>query len=102
MFSGLLPNRRWKQNQQQQFEENEGIRDRREAWSKYEAGQEEAATKLFENRSGLRQWDLWKMVLRIFRHRNVEFIIAPYVAWPQVNPITLFPRALQSSRILDS
>lgn len=84
VFPGLLPNRRWKQNQQQQYEQNEALRDRREAWAKYEAGQEEAATKLFEGRSGLRQWDLWKMVLRIFRHRNVEFIVAPYVAWPQV------------------
>ena len=94
VFPGLLPNRRWKQNQQQQFEENEGMRDRREAWAKYEAGQEEAATKLFEGRSGMRQWDLWKMVLRIFRHRNVEFIIAPYVAWPQVCTVNLTLRAL--------
>ena len=89
VFPGLLPNRRWKHNQQQAFEENEAIRDRREAWSKYEAGQEEAATKLFEGRNGLKQWDFWKMVLRIFRHRNVEFVIAPYVAWPQVSTIKL-------------
>ena len=24
------------------------------------------------------------MVLRIFKHRNVEFLIAPYLAWAQV------------------
>lgn len=87
VFPGLLPNRRWKQQQHQQHELNEAMRDRREAWSKYEAGQEDAATKLFEARSGLQQWDLWRMVLRIFRHRNVEFIVAPYVAWAQVRSL---------------
>lgn len=84
MFSGLQPNKRWKQQQQQQYEQNEAIKDRREAWQKYENGQEEPATKLFEGRAGLQHWDLWKMVLRIFRHRNVEFMVAPYVAWAQV------------------
>lgn len=84
VFPGLLPNRRWKQQQQHQQEQNEACRDRREAWAKYEAGQEEAATKLFESRNNLQQWDLWKMVLRIFRHRNVEFMVAPYVSWAQV------------------
>lgn len=84
VFPGLLPNRRPHKNQQQQIEQNEAMKDRREAWAKYESGQEEAATKLFESRSALHQWDLWKMVLRIFRHRNVEFIVAPYVAWAQV------------------
>lgn len=83
VFPGLIPNKRWKQ--QHHVEHNEACRDRRDAWAKYEAGQEDAATKLFENRNGLAQWDLWRMVLRIFRHRNVEFIIAPYVAWAQVS-----------------
>jgi len=82
VFPGLIPNRRGKL--QQQYESSEASRDRRDAWAKYEAGQEDAATKLFEARSGLHQWDLWKMVLRIFRHRNVEFIVAPYVAWAQL------------------
>ncbi|KAL4062366.1 XPG I-region protein [Scleroderma citrinum] len=43
-----------------------------------------AASKLFEGRSGLQSWDLWRMVLRIFRHRNVEFLVAPYVGWAQL------------------
>jgi hypothetical protein len=83
VFPGLTPNRRWKQHNHH-LEHNEACRDRRDAWAKYEAGQEDAATKLFEGRSGFAQWDLWRMVLRIFRHRNVEFLIAPYVAWAQV------------------
>lgn len=82
VFPGLIPNKRWKQNHH--LEHAEACRDRRDAWAKYEAGQEEAATKLFEGRSSFAQWDLWRMVLRIFRHRNVDFIIAPYVAWAQL------------------
>lgn len=82
VFPGLLPNKRWKQHHH--AEHLEACRDRQNAWTKYEAGQEEAATKLFEGRSSFAQWDLWRMVLRVFKHRNVEFLIAPYVAWAQV------------------
>ncbi|TFK68737.1 hypothetical protein BDN72DRAFT_653679, partial [Pluteus cervinus] len=88
VFPGLLPNKRWKQHLH--LEHNEACRDRRDAWSKYEGGQEEAATKLFEGRSSFQQWDLWRMILRIFRQRNVEFIIAPYLAWAQVCITTTF------------
>ena len=91
VFPGLIPNKRWKQAHH--HEHNEACKDRRDAWAKYEGGQEEAATKLFEGRSSFAQWDLWRMVLRIFRHRNVEFIIAPYVAWAQVRHfVTLFKK----------
>ncbi|KAL0955232.1 hypothetical protein HGRIS_004133 [Hohenbuehelia grisea] len=82
VFSGLQPNKRWKQHNH--LEQNEACRDRRDAWAKYEAGEEEAATRLFAGRSCLLQWDLWRMILRIFRHRNVEFIVAPYLAWAQL------------------
>ncbi|KAI0630772.1 PIN domain-like protein [Trametes polyzona] len=93
VFNGLLPSRRTKQQQQQQLEQTEACKDRREAWSKYEAGQEDAATKLFETRSNLHTWDLWKIVLRIFKHRNVEFIVAPYVAWAQLIYLQRHPKA---------
>ncbi|TFK20242.1 XPG I-region protein [Coprinopsis marcescibilis] len=82
VFPGLPPNRRWKPNPHS--ESQEACRDRRDAWNKYESGQEDAATKLFEGRSCFAQWDLWRMILRIFRNRNVEFIIAPYLAWAQL------------------
>lgn len=88
VFSGLIPQKRWKHVQPHLIhEQNEACRDRANGWSRYESGQEEAATKLFEVRSGLHQWDLWRMVLRIFRHRNVEFIVAPYLAWAQASVI---------------
>ena len=88
VFSGLIPQKRWKHLQPHLIhEQNEACRDRANGWSRYESGQEDAATKLFEVRSGLQQWDLWRMVLRIFRHRNVEFIVAPYLAWAQASVI---------------
>lgn len=88
VFPGLLPAKRWKPPQQH-GEWEEGCKARRDAWAKYENGQEEAASKLFEGRSGLQPWDLWRMVLRIFRHRNVEFLVAPYVGWAQVRALYL-------------
>lgn len=88
VFPGLQPIKKYVRNQPP--EHMDACRDRRDAWTKYESGQEEAATKLFEGRHGLAQWDLWRMVLRIFRNRNVEFIIAPYIAWAQVSIILNF------------
>lgn len=82
VFPGLSPNKRTKLNH---LEYSEACRDRQLAWSKYEHGQEEQATRLFEGRGCVVQWDIWRIVLRIFRHRNVEFIIAPYVSWAQVS-----------------
>ena len=83
VFPGLTPNKR-PRHMQRDIEQQEACRDRNLAWSKYESGQEDAATKLFDGRSGLTHWDLWRPVLRIFRNRNVEFLVAPYVAWAQV------------------
>ncbi|KAF8625513.1 hypothetical protein AX17_006825 [Amanita inopinata Kibby_2008] len=91
VFPGLAPNKRWKP--QNQSEISEACRDRREAWAKYEEGHEDAATKLFEGRSCFLQWDIWRMILRIFRHRNVEFIVAPYLAWAQLIYLQRHPKS---------
>lgn len=82
VFPGLTPNRR--QRNQNQNEHLDTCRARYDAWSKYESGNEEQATRLFDGRSCIQHWDLWKAVLRIFRHRNVEFMVAPYLPWAQV------------------
>lgn len=82
VFPGLIPNKKMKPHLAHEYAEI--MRDRQAAWGKYEHGQEDAATKLFEGRAAPVQWDVWRIVLRIFRHRNVEFIVAPYVAWAQV------------------
>ncbi|KAG8844826.1 hypothetical protein FRB91_002285 [Serendipita sp. 411] len=60
------------------------MRERREAWELYERGQTEQAETLFEGRSMITHWELWRSVLRMFRNRNVEFLVAPYTAAAQL------------------
>jgi hypothetical protein len=84
VFPGLPPARKWKQLAQHAREHDDACRDRAQAWAKYEQGAEEDAFRLFDGRAGVNHYDVWKLVLRVFRHRNVEFIVAPYLAWAQV------------------
>jgi hypothetical protein len=84
VFPGLNPTTK-RQKNNHSSEHMEACRDRREAWSKYENGQEEQATKLFDGSSRIEHWDVWRVVLRIFRHRNVEYLVAPYTPWAQVS-----------------
>ncbi|KAF8331669.1 XPG I-region protein [Cantharellus anzutake] len=81
VFPGLLPNKKQKPNPHGHAD---SCKDRKDAWDCYEHGQTDQATKLFETRSNIVQWDLWRSVLRIFKQRNVDFIVAPYVAWAQL------------------
>ncbi|KAF8603854.1 XPG I-region protein [Ceratobasidium sp. AG-I] len=86
VFPGLPPSKRITKNTPQQHaaKQMEAIQARRDAWTHYESGNTDQATKLFESKSNIEQWDLWRSVLRIFRHRNVEFIIAPYSSLAQL------------------
>ncbi|KAG8930683.1 hypothetical protein FRC02_003785 [Tulasnella sp. 418] len=69
------------------------MKDRKLAWDHYENARTDQATALFEGRSNVVQWDLWRSVLRIFRNRNVEFIVSPYVAWAQLIYLLRHPKA---------
>lgn len=91
VFPGLPPSKRITKNTPQQHaaKQMEAIQARRDAWTHYESGNTDQATKLFESKSNIEQWDLWRSVLRIFRHRNVEFIIAPYSSLAQVSLVYL-------------
>lgn len=81
VFPGLLPNKKQKPNP---YAHQDACKDRKEAWDWYERGETDQATRLFDPRSNVSQWDLWRAVLRIFKQRNVDFIVAPYVSWAQV------------------
>ncbi len=85
VFPGIFTSKRVRFESLQEDE----CRDRKLAWDKYEGGLTDEATKLFEGKSNITQWDLWRAVLRIFRIRNVEYIVAPYIAWSQVG-LTFF------------
>ncbi len=57
------------------------------AWQAYENGDAEGAARILtQARQGA--WTDWRdvarLVLRIFRHRMVEYIVAPYLQWAQV------------------
>ncbi|CAE6428062.1 unnamed protein product [Rhizoctonia solani] len=95
VFPGLPPSKRINKNtpQQNAAKQMEALAARREAWSCYESGRNDQATKLFESRSNVDQWDLWRPVLRIFRHRNVEFIIAPYSSLAQLVYLQRHPKS---------
>lgn len=57
---------------------------RAQAWEHYEAGRVDEAVRLLEGTTPVHQRDLMRVVLRIFRHRQVEFLIAPYTSAAQV------------------
>lgn len=59
-----------------------------EAWAFYEGGEvERAVLTLTQIRNGA--WTDWRdvvrSILRIFRHRFVEYIVAPYLEYAQVS-----------------
>ncbi|CEL61674.1 putative protein C139,01c OS=Schizosaccharomyces pombe (strain 972 / ATCC 24843) GN=SPAC139.01c PE=1 SV=2 [Rhizoctonia solani AG-1 IB] len=95
VFPGLPPSKRISKNtpQQNAAKQMEAVQARRDAWNHYEAGRNEQAAKLFESKSTVEQWDLWRPVLRIFRHRNVEFIIAPYSSLAQLVYLQRHPKS---------
>lgn len=83
VFPGIPPSRKFKAPQFHQ-EYAQACADRQAAWDQYEHGHEEEATRLFAGKAEIKHHDLWRMILRVFRHRNVEFLVAPYLAAPQV------------------
>ncbi len=58
--------------------------ERTRAWDLYEKGDVEGATAAFHRSNSIGPPDLIRAVLRAFRHRSVEFIVAPYLAAGQV------------------
>ncbi|KAK0551471.1 hypothetical protein OC846_002000 [Tilletia horrida] len=60
------------------------IEQRSQAWDAYEQGDVDAAQALFASSDSVGIQDLIRAVLRSFRHRNIEFLIAPYLASAQL------------------
>ncbi|KAE8210682.1 hypothetical protein CF327_g5472 [Tilletia walkeri] len=60
------------------------VDQRNNAWDAYQRGDVEAAQQLFAASDSVRIQDLIRAVLRSFRHRNIEFLIAPYLASAQL------------------
>ncbi|CAD6938696.1 unnamed protein product [Tilletia controversa] len=84
-------NARQQQQQQQQQQQSTHILpldprvdQRTNAWDAYERGDVHIAQSLFAHSDSVRIQDLIRAVLRSFRHRNIEFLIAPYLASAQL------------------
>lgn len=81
VLGGLQPSRR---NRPFSFDDPR-VEERKTAWESYEKGDVDG-THLHLSRSNSTQvGDLIRAVLRAFRHRNVEFLVAPYLAEGQVS-----------------
>ena len=62
-----------------------------EAWTHYENGAvDRALTTLTHIRGGAwTDWrDLLRVILRTFRHRFTEYVVAPYLEWAQVSALS--------------
>ena len=62
---------------------------RSQAWEYYDEGNTDRMQELLLQSASVDVTDLIRSVLRQFRHRNVEFIVAPYLAGGQVSSWSL-------------
>ena len=83
IFNGLTPNRKLKSVNNN---DSSSI-NRSNAWNAYENGRFDDAIQAFGQKSNLVQTDLLRLIHKLFRQRHVEFLVAPYVSWPQVSNI---------------
>lgn len=80
IFNGIPPNKRLRPFSY----EDQKVKQRHRAWEAYESGDVDAAHSLLSSSNSLYYPDLYRAILRAFRHRNVEFMIAPYLASGQL------------------
>ncbi|PWY97699.1 hypothetical protein BCV70DRAFT_202642 [Testicularia cyperi] len=64
--------------------EDPRVKQRQRAWEAYESGDVDAAHSLLSSSNSIHYPDLYRAILRAFRHRNVEFLVAPYLASGQL------------------
>lgn len=64
---------------------------RRRAWEAYENGDVDETSRLFTAAGILPPHDLYRAVLRMLRHRGIEFIVAPYLATAQLVALERHP-----------
>lgn len=57
---------------------------RKRAWEAYEAGNVDLANQHLSASNSIHVPDLYRIVLRMFRHKHVDFIVAPYLATGQL------------------
>ncbi|WFC99749.1 hypothetical protein MYAM1_002494 [Malassezia yamatoensis] len=80
VLNGLSPTKRTRPFSYE--DRRPGLRQR--AWEAYEAGDVDLAIKHLRASNSIHFHDLYRMVLRMFRHKHVEFLVAPYLATGQL------------------
>lgn len=80
ILNGIPPNKRTRPFSY----EDPKVKQRHRAWEAYESGEVDTAHSLLSASNSLHYPDLYRVILRAFRHRNVEFMVAPYLASGQL------------------
>lgn len=80
VLNGIPPNKRARPFSY----EDPKVKQRHRAWEAYENGDVDATHSLLSASNSIHHPDLYRLILRAFRHRNVEFLIAPYLASGQL------------------
>lgn len=88
VFNGLPLARRQLPRQAQEMIHQREAAQRNHAWALYEAGQAEESVRVLTEGQRHGNWvvpvEVTRAILRMFRHRMVEYIVAPYMQWGQL------------------
>lgn len=80
VLNGIQPNKRVRPFSY----EDPRVKQRHRAWEAYENGQVDVTHSLLSASNSVHHPDLYRAILRALRHRNVEFLVAPYLASGQL------------------
>ncbi|KAG7531245.1 hypothetical protein FFLO_04487 [Filobasidium floriforme] len=96
VFNGLPLYRRNPPRQAQEVISGREAAQRNHAWALYEQGHAEEAAKVLTEGQRHGNWvvpiEVTRLILRMFRHRMVEYIVAPYMQWGQLSYLLNHPK----------
>lgn len=89
VFNGLPLYRRHLPKLTQELVSGREAAQRNHAWTMYEQGQATEAAKILTEGPRHGNWvapaDVTRLMMRMFRHRMVEYMVAPYLQWGQLS-----------------
>ncbi|KAG0149211.1 hypothetical protein CROQUDRAFT_39979 [Cronartium quercuum f. sp. fusiforme G11] len=68
------------------------LRTRDKGWEKYVSGDLDGASLLFDQSSSVLPNDIFNQIHRLFRTRQVEYLVAPYLSWAQLVYLERHPK----------
>jgi hypothetical protein len=91
VFAGFDPARKDKAFSLHSDEQNTRTVRRQQAWDNFEKGKTDLATMGFAASASTSTKDILRLIHRLFKHRRVEFMTAPYLAAAQVRTYLAAP-----------